>query len=52
MLKRSGLFILVCTTLTLLILSSFKEKPVQKPVLRTIVLDAGHGGYDVGAEGE
>jgi len=32
-------------------LYSFTNKWVQKPVLKTIVIDAGHGGYDIGAKG-
>jgi N-acetylmuramoyl-L-alanine amidase len=37
--------------LSLAALSSFSKKGVQRPVIRTIVVDAGHGGYDVGAKG-
>jgi N-acetylmuramoyl-L-alanine amidase len=36
---------------TLSILFSFTNKWMQKPVIRTIIVDAGHGGYDVGAKG-
>ena len=32
-------------------LFSFTNKAPQKPVIRTIVVDAGHGGYDIGARG-
>ena len=37
--------------ISLTALFSFSNKHIQKPVIRTIVVDAGHGGYDVGARG-
>ena len=32
-------------------ISAFKTRPGQKPVLRTIIIDPGHGGFDPGTEG-
>src|SRR4051812_18310432 len=32
-------------------ISAFKPRPGQKPVLRTIIIDPGHGGFDPGTEG-
>ena len=50
--KISVLFTLV---FFLLALFSFRKDPgipVQKPVIRTIIVDAGHGGSDAGAHGD
>lgn len=50
--KISVLFTLV---FSLLVLFSFRKDPgvpVQKPVIRTIIVDAGHGGSDAGAHGD
>jgi len=32
-------------------ISAFDTRPGQKPVLRTIIIDPGHGGFDPGTEG-
>ncbi len=50
MIKRIS-FILVCF-LTCTILVSFIERPHKQKVLRTIVIDPGHGGSDAGARGQ
>ena len=49
MLKKTFPFFAFLISLT--VLFSFSDKWMQKPVIRTIVVDAGHGGYDVGAKG-
>ena len=43
----------VVSTTAVVLFSSFTTLPVirQKPALRTIIIDAGHGGRDVGAKG-
>src|SRR5215831_19846921 len=48
------IFLFTTLTSTLSVLTSFKNitpKQVQKPVLKTIIIDAGHGLPDPGAEG-
>ncbi len=49
MLKKT-LFILSCISIVT-ILSSFKEEAPQQAV-KTIIIDPGHGGHDVGAKGD
>ncbi len=49
MIKKIVPFIVFISCLTLLF--SFTNKWQQTPAFRTIVVDAGHGGYDVGARG-
>lgn len=50
-LKRS-LVLLVTTVCMLMITSSFGDAPKpQRPTLRTLIIDAGHGGRDQGAKG-
>ncbi|HVG40985.1 MAG TPA: N-acetylmuramoyl-L-alanine amidase, partial [Chitinophagaceae bacterium] len=48
MLKKTFFIVLFFSAFTLL--PSFTEKPTQK-VLRTVIIDAGHGGKDQGADG-
>jgi N-acetylmuramoyl-L-alanine amidase len=46
--KVTSLFVLagiICS------ISAFDTRPGQKPVLRTIIIDPGHGGFDPGTEG-
>jgi N-acetylmuramoyl-L-alanine amidase len=53
MMKKIVLFFLVSFTITLI--SSFKTDPVsfyQKSSIKTIIIDAGHGGQDRGARGD
>jgi N-acetylmuramoyl-L-alanine amidase len=50
MLKKTFL-VLCCFTVTTL-LSSFTTNEKKQKVLKTIVIDAGHGGGDVGAKGD
>jgi N-acetylmuramoyl-L-alanine amidase len=51
MLKKS--FLVCSTILALLIIFSFKKDagPLNKLAIKTIIIDAGHGGSDVGARG-
>jgi N-acetylmuramoyl-L-alanine amidase len=49
MLNKTFAFLALIITLTAVF--SFSDKGMQKPVIRTIVVDAGHGGYDIGAKG-
>lgn len=48
------LFLIAASSLIVFLFSSFlnPEKPLQRQSLKTIVIDAGHGSYDVGAQGE
>ncbi|HYF30070.1 MAG TPA: N-acetylmuramoyl-L-alanine amidase [Chitinophagaceae bacterium] len=51
--KRSN-FLLLAALAGMVIVSSFGDAPVvapQKPTLRTLIIDAGHGGRDQGAKG-
>ncbi|NII29035.1 N-acetylmuramoyl-L-alanine amidase [Pseudoflavitalea sp. X16] len=53
MIKKVTCYLLIATVFT--VLTSFYTKPVgatQKPVIRTIIIDAGHGGSDNGARGD
>lgn len=53
MIKKITCYLLISTVFT--ILTSFHTEPVaatQKPVIRTIIIDAGHGGSDRGARGD
>jgi N-acetylmuramoyl-L-alanine amidase len=43
--------VIMITALAVLVLSSAFEPSPQRPVLRTIIIDAGHGGKDQGARG-
>ncbi len=49
MAKKIVLFIILISAITSLL--SFTNKWQQTPAFKTIVVDAGHGGYDVGARG-
>ena len=53
--KRSNyLFLAALTVLVMVMVSSFGDAPAitpQKPTLRTLIIDAGHGGRDQGAKG-
>ncbi|MDF2192819.1 N-acetylmuramoyl-L-alanine amidase [Paraflavitalea sp. CAU 1676] len=53
MIKKTTYFLLIATAFALL--TSFYTNPgaeKQKPVIRTIIVDAGHGGSDNGARGD
>lgn len=53
MIKKVTCYLLVATVFT--VLTSFYTAPVrvtQRPVIRTIIIDAGHGGSDNGARGD
>jgi N-acetylmuramoyl-L-alanine amidase len=53
MIKKVTCYLLIATVFT--VLTSFYTKRVgisQKPVIRTIIIDAGHGGSDNGARGD
>jgi len=53
MIKKTTCFLLIATAFALL--TSFYTDPgaaTQKPVIKTIIIDAGHGGSDVGARGD
>jgi N-acetylmuramoyl-L-alanine amidase len=43
--------VLLVAFVSLTVLSSFREKMPAQP-LRTVIIDAGHGGHDVGARGQ
>lgn len=50
--KRTILFIIpVCLSILLLSFSGKKQEPSRPAVLKTLVIDAGHGGIDPGARG-
>jgi N-acetylmuramoyl-L-alanine amidase len=52
MISSRPVFLLVTTLAMMMITSSFGENPgPQRPTLRTIIVDAGHGGRDQGAKG-
>lgn len=52
MISSRPIFLLAATMAMLMIASSFNVNPgPQKPTLRTIIVDAGHGGRDQGAKG-
>lgn len=53
MMKKITCLLLIATAFT--VLTSFYTEPggpAQKPVIKTIIVDAGHGGSDVGARGD
>ncbi|AXY74548.1 N-acetylmuramoyl-L-alanine amidase [Paraflavitalea soli] len=53
MIKKITCFLLIATVFT--VLTAFYTEPtgvMQKPVIKTIIIDAGHGGSDNGARGD
>ena len=52
MIKRIACYLLIATVFT--VISAFDIQPatIQKPAIRTIIIDAGHGGSDNGARGD